>query len=123
MGNIPKTLAVKFLRLMWTNPHTGECAEQTGRLPITIGRAASLNTIRLDDNLVSRQHARLEQVDGQIVIIDQESTNGTFVAGRRIKRLPLNNGDRFQIGPFYFIAARDRPQAKSEPRRGGPSTN
>ena len=59
------------LRLTWDNPQTGENYETVNQLPITIGRAASLNAIVLNNKLVSRQHARLESSDDKIVLIDE----------------------------------------------------
>jgi pSer/pThr/pTyr-binding forkhead associated (FHA) protein len=92
------------LRLKWDNPYTGEYHECVNQLPITIGRAASLNEIVLNNKLVSRQHARLEGSHNRIVLIDQDSTNGTFVDGCRVERATLNEGTSFKIGPFTFIS-------------------
>ncbi len=94
------------LRLVWDNPITGEYHEcVVDSLPVTIGRAPSLNAIVLNNKMVSRQHARLEDTNGKIVLIDQNSTNGTFVQGQRIKSATLQNNVCFQIGPFKFIGS------------------
>ena len=93
------------LHLIWSNTITGERYEYVHGLPISIGRASSLNTIVLDNKQVSRQHAWLKNDAGQIVIIDRDSTNGTFIKGQRIRRAALNSGDSFRIGPFDFICA------------------
>lgn len=90
------------LRLIWEDPNTGECFERVNPLPITIGRAASLNTIVLKNKHVSRQHAWLKRANDKILIIDQNSTNGTLVDGRSIKQAMLKVGDSFRIGPFTF---------------------
>ena len=92
------------LRLRWDNPQTGENHECVNQLPITIGRAVSLNEIVLNSKHVSRQHAKLEDRDDSIVIVDQDSTNGTFVDGQRVERATLNDGDSFKIGPFTFMS-------------------
>src|SRR5271165_5668104 len=50
-----------------------------------IGRAADAG-IRLDDDGVSRKHARVVQRDNQVWIEDLESANGTFVNDGRVDR-------------------------------------
>ena len=50
---------------------------------VSIGRDAA-NTIRLEDNGVSRRHARLMPSDGLWIIEDLNSKNGVLVAGRKV---------------------------------------
>ena len=90
------------LRLTWHDPTTGEHYEQIKPLPITIGRAASLNTIVLNDKHVSRQHVWLQPANDEILIVDQDSTNGTLVDGQSIKQATLKIGDSFRVRPFTF---------------------
>jgi len=97
-----KVSAPLHLRLTWDDPSTGEHCERINPLPITIGRAASLNTIVLNNKHVSRQHVWLESANDTILITDQGSTNGTLVAGRSIKQARLRVGDSFRVGPFTF---------------------
>jgi sulfite reductase alpha subunit-like flavoprotein len=54
----------------------------------------------LDDLDVSRRHARLELVSGQLVLSDLGSTNGTFVNDARVTRHVLVAGDRMRIGRY-----------------------
>ena len=70
-----------------------------------IGRSPDCD-IFLDDVTVSRNHAILVERDGQYVVEDQGSLNGTFVNRRRIDNAPLENGDELQIGKYRltFIA-------------------
>ena len=92
----PQTLAV---RLRWSDPVTGEAVEHIAPLPLTIGRSPD-NTILLNSNRVSRQHAQLEAIDHQIILTDRNSGNGTFVNRRRITQTALQEGDSIQIGLF-----------------------
>jgi DNA-binding winged helix-turn-helix (wHTH) protein len=65
-----------------------------------IGRDPSL-TIRLESPRISRQHARLVVRGHDVTIEDLESTNGTFVGGRRIEtKTPVASGDEIHIGPI-----------------------
>ncbi|MBN1315468.1 MAG: FHA domain-containing protein [Anaerolineales bacterium] len=50
---------------------------------LNIGRSAG-SDILLPDKWISRQHARIELVEGKPRIIDLGSGNGTFVDGKRI---------------------------------------
>ena len=66
-----------------------------------LGRDPSLEiTFAPDDDLVSAVHARLwREADGAWWLEDLGSTNGTWLAGRRIaKAEPLRTGDRFTLG-------------------------
>jgi diguanylate cyclase (GGDEF)-like protein len=66
------------------------------------GREAQL---RFDDAGVSRSHARITQLEpGRYLLEDLESTNGTFVGGRRIERVELESGERINIGPNVTLS-------------------
>jgi two-component system cell cycle response regulator len=66
------------------------------------GREAQL---RFDDAGVSRNHARVSFLGGSRYLLeDLESTNGTFVGGRRIERAELESGDRVNIGPHVTVS-------------------
>lgn len=59
---------------------------------ISIGRSPG-NNLLLKPSTVSSTHAEIRVVGGMLELIDQGSTNGTFVNGRRIDRQVLKNGD------------------------------
>ena len=105
------------LHLIWDDPATGEYYESINSLPITIGRAVSLNAIVLNSKQVSRQHARLEDVNGKIIIVDQDSTNGILFNNRRIKCGFLHDGDTFQIPPFTFTVTKMKAEQELLPRK------
>jgi FHA domain-containing protein len=63
----------------------------------TIGRSEESAIVLLDPS-VSRAHAVVEIVRGRAAVRDLESTNGTFVNGRRIEREPLRDGDEIRFG-------------------------
>ena len=67
----------------------------------TIGRAPE-NGIVVDGMLASRYHAQIEKRGAQYVLIDRNSTNGTWVNGRRVADCALQRGDRVQIGNWAF---------------------
>lgn len=65
----------------------------------TIGRSPDCG-IFLDDVTVSRRHAVLLERDGEFLIEDQGSLNGTFLNRRRIESSRLEDGDEVQIGKY-----------------------
>ncbi|HEX6491810.1 MAG TPA: FHA domain-containing protein [Gaiellaceae bacterium] len=66
----------------------------------TIGRSPDCD-IFLDDVTVSRKHAVLIEQDGEFLIEDLGSLNGTFVNRKRIEAaVRLESGDEVQIGKY-----------------------
>jgi diguanylate cyclase (GGDEF)-like protein len=63
-----------------------------------IGRATECE-IWLSDDGVSRRHAVIIPESGAYVLSDSGSANGTFVAGQRVERAVLRDGDLIQFGP------------------------
>jgi hypothetical protein len=64
---------------------------------IVIGRSSELDMVLVED-MVSRKHAKINATNGQVIIQDLGSTNGTFVNGEKIKKVRLKEGDRILIG-------------------------
>lgn len=68
-----------------------------GKAPIVIGRLPECAVVLSDTN-VSRHHAQVAIDDGEVVVTDLGSTNGTFVNGRRVSRAAVRPGDELMIG-------------------------
>jgi pSer/pThr/pTyr-binding forkhead associated (FHA) protein len=68
-----------------------------------VGRVAG-NDIVLDDNSISRRHARLRLVDGgaRVEVYDLRSANGTFINGERTKLDACGPGDKLRFGDLLF---------------------
>jgi diguanylate cyclase (GGDEF)-like protein len=70
---------------------------QLGTAPFEIGRSAK-NDLFIDQESVSRHHARIV-FDGRLYWLqDQKSTNGTFVNDESIREKELRDGDQVRIG-------------------------
>ena len=65
--------------------------------PLHIGRGLAAD-LRLDDSSVSRRHAILVPRPRGARILDDRSSNGTFVNGRRVQQSELRNGDVIVLG-------------------------
>lgn len=67
-----------------------------------IGRATA-NDICIEDTFASGRHARLYDREGVVYIEDMNSTNGTYVNGRRLgAQQVLRPSDRIRIGDTEF---------------------
>jgi pSer/pThr/pTyr-binding forkhead associated (FHA) protein len=84
---------------------------------VRIGRHPDAHVL-LDDVTVSRRHALLTAVDGQVIITDQASLNGTYVAGERVDSHLLADGDEIQIGRFHLVYL-EGPSAAPDDAHGG----
>jgi diguanylate cyclase (GGDEF)-like protein len=70
---------------------------------VRLGRSLDAD-IRLEDEGVSRTHARMvRHDDGSVTLHDNGSTNGTYVNGTRIGDLDLSDGDRIQVGSVTIL--------------------
>lgn len=79
---------------------------------LLLGRDAACAVPLLAED-VSRRHARVVPEGGGHVLVDLDSTNGTFVNGRPVGRHRLAPGDRVQVGPFVarYLRAGDAEAA------------
>lgn len=70
---------------------------------VKLGRSLD-SDIRLEDEGVSRLHARMQRdEDGSVVLHDLDSTNGTYVNGHKIGQSKLTDGDRIQVGSVTIL--------------------
>ena len=94
----------------------------TGRSPVTIGRAPQCDIVIPDDQLVSSEHADVHvDSNGQLLLRDLESVNGTEVNGQSVQEAILKPGDEIAIGSTIFevieeaaASAPAAPPARSE---------
>ncbi|MFN3927059.1 MAG: transglycosylase domain-containing protein [Pseudanabaenaceae cyanobacterium] len=68
-----------------------------------LGRSSSKCDIHIPTPIVSQVHAQIRrdrtQRGAKFVIIDQNSTNGIFIHGRRVKSAPLRHNLKVSFGP------------------------
>ena len=72
---------------------------------ITIGRETD-NDIVVDNKLASRHHAIIQKIKDAYFLKDENSTNGTFLNGKKIpegKYVRLNSGDKITVGNMSLV--------------------
>ncbi len=85
--------------------------------PVTIGREED-NVIQLNDERVSRIHAKLQEDRGQVILTDLNSTNGSRVNGHPVQLRVLQPGDHVQIGRCTLLFGSDAQIAEHAQRLG-----
>ena len=76
------------------------------KFEITIGRAPTSDVLLSKDKLTSRRHATIHYENGNYVLRDERSANGTFVNGQQIEEMTprtLQDGDHIGIGEHELI--------------------
>ncbi|MDJ0737506.1 MAG: FHA domain-containing protein [Nostocaceae cyanobacterium] len=119
------------IQLSWEDPATGEWREPLLHVPVAFGRefvampgelaGHRVTRMLLTSDQVSRFHALIDWEDNQLVVTDQNSTNGIFINGQRQTRSILANGDILQIGSHIITVTFSTPSLASSPI--SPSTN
>ncbi len=114
VSDLPRTGGSQFpgrprLVIAGSQPGTGMEAGSTYELqtPVTLlGRGTDCD-LRMVDAGVSRHHAELRVEDGQVVLVDLGSTNGTFVNGQPMRRVVLTDDTNVTLGRTTMVFHQD----------------
>lgn len=115
-GNVKGLVPIAMIKCVGTDERTDlskatllviRGADQGARFEIgaklvSLGRG-SRNDIRIIDTEASRQHASIQFADGQFVVRDRDSANGTLVNGVAVRMKELHDGDQLQIGRTVLL--------------------
>lgn len=71
---------------------------------IRIGRESTICEIVLENPKISRLHAEVVSIDGKVLLIDRNSSNGTFVNDQKIDKRFLKDGDIIYFGGRNAVA-------------------
>ena len=93
-------MALVTLRIL-DGPERGTAFHQLA-VPVSIGREDG-NIIQLNDERVSRFHAKIHENGGNILLTDLQSTNGTRVNGEVVQIWQLRPGDVIALGRSVLI--------------------
>ncbi len=86
--------------------------------PLIVGRRHG--DLILDDPMVSGKHCTIEFKDGEYVLVDLDSTNGTLVNGKRVKEAVLSPGVEIAIGQSRMILYRGAEAEQRQERQKSP---
>lgn len=113
------------LRLTATNGDIAPIAFEASQDNVILGRLPRQG-VKIEHQTISREHARLFQRDGTWQVADLNSSNGTFVNGKKVSRQAVHHGDLIRFGELEFqvdLASAQAPsaQAPSAPTSSDPS--
>lgn len=101
-------IKVKYLDNVIESFHLSEATEAT------VGRS-NKNTICLPERIVSAYHATFMLRNGNPIVEDNGSNNGTLVNGSKVPRATLKEGDKIQIGTTLLYFLWEKKKSSSEP--------
>jgi len=109
-------------RLVWDRPDGQQTEFSLDGEAFEVGRGKAV-AIRIDEPLVSRNHARIERRGDGWVVCDLDSTNFTRVNGQRVRsECVLADGDELSFGRarcrFLLGVAEGGSGATKEANRG-----
>jgi pSer/pThr/pTyr-binding forkhead associated (FHA) protein len=79
----------------------------------TLGRRP-YNDIVIDNLAVSGEHAVLQMTGNEVYLEDLNSTNGTYINGKAVKKQLLQNNDTVEIGKYKIKYMNEAPGATNE---------
>ena len=104
----PKATSARFVSL------DGRFSYQVPEGTASLGRLGEMKDYLKEKKFVSRSHAALTFADGHLSVTDEESTNGTYVNGVKLKpheTQQLRGGDTLGLGAGSDREAEDRENA------------
>ena len=85
---------------------------------LLLGRDTNCHIV-LDEDPMSRHHAKVLYLDYQPEILDLGSTNGTYLNGKKVNRAFLKHGDQIQVGSSIFEALIGKEHVSTQPDAEG----
>ncbi|MDO8462615.1 MAG: sigma 54-interacting transcriptional regulator [Deltaproteobacteria bacterium] len=95
-------LTTESLQLQITEPSGKKQTLLMKRSPFRIGKG-SHNDVILADQYVSDQHCKIRLSDGDWILKDLASTNGTFLAGKKVQETALTDGQQIRLGKTEIV--------------------
>ena len=113
------TLKVRKCRLVVTlGPDLGREVE-SDKERLRVGAHSSNDLVLSEDRTASRHHFEVQYTERGYLLVDLNSTNGTWLDGRRIERAYLNQGSQVRAGQTTLTFAPLSEEVTVEPDRDG----
>jgi DNA-binding NtrC family response regulator len=100
--------------LVIKGPDRGESVRLQENKPVYFGSAPSCEMV-LSDKTVSRRHMSAELVGDEVIVRDNDSTNGTFIQGSRFKEINIGFGAEVKLGRTVIKFLPDEEVVEPEP--------
>src|SRR5258705_2427066 len=94
-------------------PDRGEAVRLTGA-PVSFGSGPQCSLV-LTDKTVSRKHLEAQMLDGEILMVDCGSTNGSFIQGSRFEKIAIGFGAEVKLGRTVLKFLPDEEIVEPEP--------
>jgi pSer/pThr/pTyr-binding forkhead associated (FHA) protein len=78
-----------------------------------VAGARPYNDIVIDNLAVSGEHAVLQMTGNEVYLEDLNSTNGTYINGKAVKKQLLQNNDTVEIGKYKIKYINEAPGPRS----------
>ncbi|WP_066380697.1 MULTISPECIES: FHA domain-containing protein [unclassified Anabaena] len=101
------------IQLNWIDPNTGDRRQPLLQIPVAIGKEFAamppeinhqqVSRIVIQDDLVAAYHALITWENQELIILDQNTSNGIKINGVQLTTANLKDGDRIQIGNCEII--------------------
>jgi FHA domain len=101
------------IQLSWLDPNSEERREPLLEIPVAIGRAFSempqqinqqkVSRIVMQDDLIADYHALIDWQNQELIITDQNTSNGIKINGAQVTDGILKDGDRITIGACEIL--------------------
>jgi two-component system, NtrC family, nitrogen regulation response regulator GlnG len=100
--------------LVIKGPDRGESVRLQENKPVYFGSAPTCDVV-LSDKTVSRRHMSAELVGDEVIVRDNDSTNGTFIQGSRFKEINIGFGAEVKLGRTVIKFLPDEEVVEPEP--------
>ena len=94
-------------------PDRGEAVRLTGD-PVSFGSGPQCSLI-LTDKTVSRKHLEAQLVGDEVLMVDCNSTNGSFIQGSRFEKISIGFGSEVKLGRTVLKFLPDEEIVEPEP--------
>ncbi|HUQ02277.1 MAG TPA: sigma 54-dependent Fis family transcriptional regulator [Kofleriaceae bacterium] len=100
--------------LVIKGPDRGESVRLAEGHAVAFGSAPTCEMV-LTDKTVSRKHLTAELVGEEVIMVDQGSTNGTFIQGSRFEKIAIGFGAEVKLGRTVIKFLPDEEVVEPEP--------
>ncbi|MDP3236174.1 MAG: sigma 54-interacting transcriptional regulator [Myxococcales bacterium] len=113
------TLKVRKCKLsITTGPEAGKVLI-SDKERLRVGAHSTNDLVLGEDRAASRHHFEIQYTERGYLVIDLNSTNGTFLDGRRVERAYLSSGSQVRAGQTMVVFAPIDEEVTVEPDRDG----